>query len=335
MRRTRHGRIVKIVAGDRSGDPLVSASVGASVIGVGSVGESIHGEDDHWKMMINQNQPSTGWWFGCHQLAFSHINIGLLSSSQLTKSYFSEGWPNHQPDPILERFWGSWVSFFRKIGGFGVEDGTSMRRKDGSPLVTLKLGWYFRWFPLTTWKFVCESVLAKLVHYNLFFFRWCGVRFGWYTSQVQTVELGSCKNQIRRSLSNHGGHLKSQTMVYLDILGPKPCFFELFHLTNLSNNSNYRTYVGFLVKHYVLWRSQDGVSGNNSSRRSHVARVLVEARSMDWWIDSWSFCHILPFKIEALTLDHEFHESVFLPWKIGCHGLHLALLSIIQFWEDM
>ena len=24
--------------------------------------------------------------------------IGLLSSSQLTKSYFAEGWPNHQPD---------------------------------------------------------------------------------------------------------------------------------------------------------------------------------------------------------------------------------------------
>ena len=28
---------------------------------------------------------------------FSHINIGFISSSQLTKSYFSEGWPNHQP----------------------------------------------------------------------------------------------------------------------------------------------------------------------------------------------------------------------------------------------
>ena len=25
-------------------------------------------------------------------------NIGVMSSSQLTKSYFSEGWPNHQPD---------------------------------------------------------------------------------------------------------------------------------------------------------------------------------------------------------------------------------------------
>ena len=31
-----------------------------------------------------------------HQFYFP-INIGLLSSSQLTKSYFSEGWPNHQP----------------------------------------------------------------------------------------------------------------------------------------------------------------------------------------------------------------------------------------------
>ena len=39
----------------------------------------------------------TGWWFGCHFL-FSHI-LGM-SSSQLTNSYFSEGWPNHQPDNI-------------------------------------------------------------------------------------------------------------------------------------------------------------------------------------------------------------------------------------------
>ena len=36
----------------------------------------------------------SGWWFGCHFL-FSHI-LGI-SSSQLTNSYFSEGWPNHQP----------------------------------------------------------------------------------------------------------------------------------------------------------------------------------------------------------------------------------------------
>ena len=32
-----------------------------------------------------------GWWFGCHEFSFSHI-LGI-SSSQLTKSYFSEGWP--------------------------------------------------------------------------------------------------------------------------------------------------------------------------------------------------------------------------------------------------
>ena len=41
----------------------------------------------------------TGWWFGCHFL-FSHI-LGI-SSSQLTNSYFSEGWVyNHQPDKFL------------------------------------------------------------------------------------------------------------------------------------------------------------------------------------------------------------------------------------------
>ena len=38
---------------------------------------------------------TSGWWFGCHFL-FSHILE--ISSSQLTNSCFSEGWPNHQPD---------------------------------------------------------------------------------------------------------------------------------------------------------------------------------------------------------------------------------------------
>ena len=39
----------------------------------------------------------TGWWFGCHFL-FSPI-LGI-SSSQLTNSYFSEGWPwpTNQPN---------------------------------------------------------------------------------------------------------------------------------------------------------------------------------------------------------------------------------------------
>ena len=33
------------------------------------------------------------------------IHIGLLSSSQVTNSYFSEGWPNHQPDiPLKSQF---------------------------------------------------------------------------------------------------------------------------------------------------------------------------------------------------------------------------------------
>ena len=38
----------------------------------------------------------TGWWFGCH---FSHfpINIGNFI---VPIDYFSEGWPNHQPDDL-------------------------------------------------------------------------------------------------------------------------------------------------------------------------------------------------------------------------------------------
>ena len=37
----------------------------------------------------------SGWWFGTK----CHVSIQLgISSSQLTKSYFSEGLLNHQPD---------------------------------------------------------------------------------------------------------------------------------------------------------------------------------------------------------------------------------------------
>ena len=48
-----------------------------------------------------------GWWFGGHFL-FSHI-LGM-SSSQFTNSYFSEGWPNHQPESPGE--YGGCVGFY-------------------------------------------------------------------------------------------------------------------------------------------------------------------------------------------------------------------------------
>ena len=35
----------------------------------------------------------TGWWFGCHQIWHIFPEILRISSSQLTNSYFSEGWP--------------------------------------------------------------------------------------------------------------------------------------------------------------------------------------------------------------------------------------------------
>ena len=44
---------------------------------------------------VHQGYILSDWWFGCHQFHFP-INIGFLSSSQLTNSDFSEGWPNHQ-----------------------------------------------------------------------------------------------------------------------------------------------------------------------------------------------------------------------------------------------
>ena len=39
----------------------------------------------------------SGWWFGCHEFYFPR-NIGNLIIQ--IDSYFSEGWPNHQPDFI-------------------------------------------------------------------------------------------------------------------------------------------------------------------------------------------------------------------------------------------
>ena len=47
--------------------------------------------------LFGSDRRAPGWWFGCHFL-FSHL-LGM-SSSQLTNSYFSEGWPNHQPGDV-------------------------------------------------------------------------------------------------------------------------------------------------------------------------------------------------------------------------------------------
>ena len=52
-------------------------------------------------------KPYTGWWF---QTCVIFREILGMSSSQLTKSHFSEGWVNHQPDDVrldLYRRWGA------------------------------------------------------------------------------------------------------------------------------------------------------------------------------------------------------------------------------------
>ena len=60
-----------------------------------------------WSTMINHDQP---WLVGGDWLpSILDVprNIGLMSSSQLTNSYFSQGWLNHQPDDqviIIHRF---------------------------------------------------------------------------------------------------------------------------------------------------------------------------------------------------------------------------------------
>ena len=69
--------------------------------------------------VVNISRPETGWWFGCHQFYFPR-NIGLLSSSQLTYSYFSEGWVyTHPPgnlesgDQLVSQFQTHWIQISR------------------------------------------------------------------------------------------------------------------------------------------------------------------------------------------------------------------------------
>ena len=62
-------------------------------------------------------------------------NIGFLSSSQLTKSYFSEGWPNHPPEMLFA----GCVSSYRKVHHV-----TSPRVGPRNPRVVR--GCIFQWF---------------------------------------------------------------------------------------------------------------------------------------------------------------------------------------------
>ena len=58
------------------------------------------------------NLRESGWWFGCHQLYFP-IFIGLISSSQLTNSYFSEGWLKTTNQEYIAPIFFSWITLFQ------------------------------------------------------------------------------------------------------------------------------------------------------------------------------------------------------------------------------
>ena len=60
-------------------------------------------KDLHWGEFSAKSPTIAGWWFGCHFLNFP-INIGNNHPNWL--SYFSEGWPNHQPDWFSENCFG-------------------------------------------------------------------------------------------------------------------------------------------------------------------------------------------------------------------------------------
>ena len=76
--------------------------------------------------MIQCDTVTGWWWMVAMNLAFSHI-LGM-SSSQLTNSYFSEGWPNQQPGDdtgsfSLRKTWKTTNGYQRHIhlryGGIG------------------------------------------------------------------------------------------------------------------------------------------------------------------------------------------------------------------------
>ena len=72
-----------------------------------------------WDILIYEkgDQNKSGWWFGCHFWHFP-INIGLLSSSQLTNSYFSGRGGPGPPTRNDEIFWLNHRELTRFIGIF-------------------------------------------------------------------------------------------------------------------------------------------------------------------------------------------------------------------------
>ena len=58
----------------------------------------------------------SGWWFGCHQFYFP-IQLGI-SSSQLTNSYFSEGWPWPTNQPYFAKRSLRHADFIPEISGW-------------------------------------------------------------------------------------------------------------------------------------------------------------------------------------------------------------------------
>ena len=69
--------------------------------------------DDGYVMAYDYDDLVGGLWLP--SMTYFPMNIGFLSSSQLTKSYFSEGWPNHQPVMVCVMVDCGWWWFFMAI----------------------------------------------------------------------------------------------------------------------------------------------------------------------------------------------------------------------------
>ena len=101
---------------------------------------------------------------GCHEFYFP-INIGFLSSSQLTNSYFSEGWPNHQPEAM------DWEDAYWK-GGSRRWNSHCLKEPpkswESQRLHWHRLGWWcsiFTYFTLQWRNMIISPLLSIIIHY--------------------------------------------------------------------------------------------------------------------------------------------------------------------------
>ena len=101
------------------------------------------------------HMPITGWWFGCHLDDFP-INIGVMSSSQLTNSYFSEGWP-WPTKQLWYSIHSHYIPIFAGYIPFNPHEIPSNLDPRKNPVIS-------RWFPMKSSEFPLIFPSSNLIH---------------------------------------------------------------------------------------------------------------------------------------------------------------------------